>query len=312
MQNYDLVIIGAGPAGIAAAIYARERNIRTLVLEKQNAGGQLVSLYPDKNVYDVPSYKEIKAGELARKMVEHAYQAGVEIIDNLPVTGMSAQPRRFIINTGTTTHEAKTILLATGMGHYRPRQLGVRGESELKDKGVIYQQIPQKVTGKRIVVVGGGDTALEMVVAASEKGAAAVLVHRSQEFKAQEKTVDKARSLSIPMYLSAVVQSIQGNDKVDAVEIRKASGATSLISADYVCICIGVELSDGLLKELGIATRSQAIAVNSDMQTNQQGIFACGDLVVPAGKYRRITVAWGTAAAAINGIYQYLKSIPNS
>lgn len=309
MDVYDLIIVGAGPAGIAAGIYALERKLNILVIEAGKPGGQLTGLYPDKNIYDYPSYPHILAKELAAKLVEHALDAQLPLVSDSIVEKISPESPGFIIKSPINQYKTKSVLLATGMGQFLARKLQVPGEAEFAQKGIYYQKIPDKVVGKRVVVVGGGDTALETAVAAAEKGAAVSLVHRSSEFRALEKTVDQARTLAIPLYLNAKVVAFKGSDQLDTVEIVKDSGVTSLLSADIVAICIGVELTKStLIADLNIKIDRQAIVVDENMQTNLPGIFACGDVVVPAGKYKRISVAVGIAATAINGVYTYLKN----
>ena len=307
-QVHDLIIVGAGPAGLAASIYAQERQLKILVLEANIPGGQLVSLYPEKHVYDYPGFSQIKAKDLALKMTQHVQSQAVKILTEITVTKIELEKNFFVLTTDREMFQAKSVILATGMGHCQPKKLGVTGEKEFTQKGVWYQKLPEKIAGKRVVVVGGGDTALETAVAAGEKGATVVVVHRKNSFRALEKTVAKAKSLSIPFYLSSQVTSIKGSDRVESVEITNQNGNVRCLSIDYVVVCIGVELNSQFLASVGVNIASQAVVVDTDMQTTVTGIFACGDIVIPAGKYKRISIAVGSAATAINGVYQYLKN----
>lgn len=308
MEILDVAIIGAGPAGLSAGIYSLERKLKTIVFESNDAGGQPHNLYPDKNIYDFPSYEKITGMELAVKMINHALGCGLKISEETPVEKIEKYKNVFLLKYRNKIMSTKSVILATGMGHYLPRKLQVPGEKEFKEKGIYYQKIPKKVTGKRIIVVGGGDTALENAVSACEKGAYVTLVHRSDQFRAMERTVDRIKSLSIPMYLSSQVKSIRGSDKVEGVEIVKNNGSASLLTADMLVICIGTELNSGFLTSLGLKIAKQAVIVDENMQTSTPGIFACGDVTVPLGKYRRISIACGTAAMAVSGVYQYLKN----
>lgn len=308
MESYDLIIVGAGPAGLAASIYALDRRLTTLVLESETIGGQLVSLYPEKGIYDYPSYLDIKGKDLAQKIEMHAKSEEANILTGMAVKSLNFSDGMFTIKTGSKTFLTKSVLIATGMGHFQPRKLGVPAEAELHGKGLYYQKLPDRVTGMRVLIVGGGDTALEMAVAAAEKGATVTVIHRSESLRALEKTVDKAKSLAIPIHLSAKVLEIHGSEKVENVEIQKSNGARSLITADIVSVAIGVELAKSFLNDLGVKMDRQAIVVDEDMQTSVKGLFACGDVVVPAGKYKRIALAVGSAATAVNGIYQYIKN----
>ncbi len=307
MDSYDLIIIGAGPAGLAASIYALERQLKTLIVEANVPGGQLVTLYPHKNIYDYPGFGSIKGSHLAQKMVEHAVHEGAQIEESMQVSRVIPHNIDFTVKTERGELDTKAVILATGMGHYQPRKLGIPGEEELKSKGIFYQKLPERLVGKRIVVIGGGDTALETAVTAAEKGATVTVIHRSPEFRALEKTLSHAKSLSLPLYTSVQTIAFHGDEKVDRVEIIKSNGAHSFLSTDLVAVCIGVELHNTFLSQLGVTIDKQAVVVNPDMQTSVPGIFACGDITVPTGKYKRISIAVGSAAVAVNGAYQYLK-----
>lgn len=308
MDTYDLIIIGAGPAGLAASIYALERQLSILVVEANKPGGQLATLYPHKNIYDYPPFISVKASSLAQKLVEHAREEGTRIEENMQITTVNTRDSDFTLIGDKGDLDTKAVILATGMGHYQPRKLGVPGETELNGKGIYYQMLPERLVGKRVVVVGGGDTALETAVGAAERGATVTVVHRSPEFRALEKTLTRAKSLSLPLYTSVQTVAFHGDEHVERVEIIKGSGAHSFLSTDLVSVCIGVELHNTFLSRLGIKIDKQAVVVDPDMQTSVPGIFACGDITVPAGKYKRISIAVGSAAVAVNGVYQYLKN----
>jgi thioredoxin reductase len=308
MDIFDLIIIGAGPAGLSAGIYAQERKLKTIIIESDKAGGQLMRLYPDKKIFDYPSYSEITGQNLASKIIDHATRSGLKIIEDTSILDIKAEAKNFSVISSNKNYISKSIILATGMGHYESRHLGVNGEKEFQDKGIYYQKIPDKVIGKRIIVVGGGDVAIETALLAIEKGAYVTVVHRNEKFRAMEKTVDKIKSLRIPIYLSSQVKSIQGSDKLEHIEIIKNNGPISLLTADMLVVCIGTELNTTFLSNIKIKIDKHAAIINDDYQTSVTGIFACGDVVVPLGKFRRISVACGTAAIAVNGVYKYLKN----
>src|SRR3989344_3594658 len=307
MDSYDLIIIGAGPAGLAASIYALERKLRTLVLEAQSIGGQPLQLYAEKKIYDFPSYPQISGRELAEKMNAHAHSFGTTI-EIAAVNAVKKTDAIFQVNTAPVTYQAHAVILATGMGYFKPKQLGIPGETDLTGKGVFYKGLPEKLIGKRVIVVGGGDTALEMAVAAAEKGGAVSIIHRHDSFRAVEKTVEKARSLGVQFYLNSIVSEIHGTDRVESIKIVKGGTAESMLTTDYICICIGAEIDRTFLQSLGVTVENLAVKVDADMPSSIPGIFACGDVAVPAGKYKRISVAVGTAATAVNGVYQFLKN----
>lgn len=308
MDTYDVMIVGGGPAGIAAAIYASERKLSTILIESGEIGGQLIKLYPDKPIYDVPSYQKILARELVARMNAHLQITGINIQLQSSVTSIERSDEKFIVHIGSETVLCSSVILATGMGYFEAKKLGVSGESELANKGITYQKAPDKCVGKRVVIIGGGDTALETAIGVAEKGGSAILVHRKDQFRAQEKTQARLKQFSIPVHLNYEVTRIVGENTVQSVEIKNFSGEVQQLTTDFISICIGSVLDTTFTKKLNIALDRQAIVVDEHMQSSQVGIFACGDIVVKAGMYKRITAAQGSAAHAVNGAYQYLKN----
>src|SRR5438034_1113482 len=176
---YDVIVVGGGPAGLTAGVYARTRKLSTLILEAQATGGQLEWLYPTKSVYDYPSYIAIEGGELAQLFVLHSRESGAEIRTE-EVVDVQRQASGFKLATRQgNAYEGRSIILAMGMGLLEPKRLGVPGEAEFESNGVEYRvRDRREFKGKRVVVVGGGDSALEIaleIVAAAKK---VILVHR--------------------------------------------------------------------------------------------------------------------------------------
>lgn len=306
----DLAIIGAGPAGMAAAIYAKERKLNLLVFESNHQGGQLVSLYANKPISDYPGVPSVSGGELAKKISDHALSAGVQVKELEQVEKVVAEANNlFTITTNQSSYSARSVILATGMGSYVPRKLKVVGEDKYQNKGIYYQKLPQEARSKRIVVVGGGDTAVESAVQLTQQGAAVTVVHRGDAFTAQEKSVDNLKKLGVPIIYHSTVSKISGTDRLEMVEITDKAGNKKNISTDILVICIGVELDRTFLEKIGVMVTNQAVAVDDNMQTNISGLFACGDVVMPSGKYKRISIATGSAARAVDGSYRYLKSL---
>src|SRR5437016_1473319 len=188
---YDLIIIGGGPAGLTAGVYARTRKLSTLILEAQAIGGQLEWLYPTKSVYDYPSYIAIEGGELAQLFVLHSRESGAELRSE-EVVDIQREPSGFRVRTREgNAFETRTILLAMGMGLFEPKRLDVPGETELEGKGVEYRvRDRHEFKDKRVIVVGGGDSALEIALEIFAAAKKVILVHRRGEFRAMEKNVE--------------------------------------------------------------------------------------------------------------------------
>lgn len=304
---YDLIIVGAGPAGLSSGIYAVERRLNTLILEGNRPGGQLVSLYPEKQVYDYPSFASIKGRDLAKRMVDHAQIIGCRIQVNYQVTAIEREKDGFQITTSQGEFRTKSVILASGIGLFAPRKLSVPGEDKLKDKGVFYQELPQQFRAKKGIFIGGGDTALELSLLLCPDGNISI-VHRQSSFRALEANVEKINEKNIPIYFDSQVKEFIGDDTLKSVRIiNNQTGMETIIPADFAVICIGVEIDPALIRSLDVEIKNQAVLVDESCQTSIPGLFAAGDVIVAAGKYKRITVAQGQAACAVQGVYMYLK-----
>ncbi|MFQ6058637.1 MAG: NAD(P)/FAD-dependent oxidoreductase [Anaerolineae bacterium] len=305
---YDVIIVGAGPAGLTAGIYARDRRLKTLILEAGEPGGQLVTLYPDKPIYDYPSYPQIVARDLAQKMVEHVIAEGCELRTRETVEDVISQDDRILVRTNKGTYETRTVIVAAGMGLFEPRKLGVPGEAELEGQGVYYT-VPSKelFRGQRVLFVGGGDTALEMALSVCDL-AQVTLIHRRNVFRALESNVEAVGKSSIQVRFNTELKEIMGREQVERVIlVNNQTGEEWGLEVDAVVINIGFKANLDLVKSWGLELEKNAIVVDSEMRTTKPGIFACGDVVVPAGQYKRIIIAGGQAAIAVNAAYKYIK-----
>src|SRR6266705_2103429 len=296
---YDVIVVGGGPAGLTAGVYARTRKLSTLILEAQATGGQLEWLYPTKSVYDYPSYIAIEGGELAELFVLDSRESGAEIRAE-EVVDVQRLASGFKLTTREgNVYEARSIILAMGMGLLEPKRLGVPGETEFESNGVEYRvRDRREFKGKRVVVVGGGDSALEIaleIVAAAKK---VILVHRREEFRAREKNVEAVMDSQIEVLFNAEVTSLQGNRKVKK----------TVLDVDAVIVNIGFEPKITPLPRWGVELEGdRLIRVKADMSTSVRGIYACGDMVSYPGKDKRIVTGCGEAVTAVMSVYKYLK-----
>src|SRR6266545_1726427 len=281
---YDVIVVGGGPSGLTAGVYARTRKLSTLILEAQAIGGQLEWLYPTKSVYDYPSYIAIEGGELGQLFALHARESGAEMRAE-EVVEIQRQPSGFkVVTRPGNAYEGRTIILAMGMGLFEPKRLGVPGEAELEGSGVASRVRDwREYKDKRVVVVGGGDSALEIALEIVAPAKKVLLVHRRGEFRAMEKNVD------------AVVY--------DNRTLKK-----KVLEVDAVIVNIGFEPKVTPLPKWGIALEGERlIKVRADMSTSVPGIYACGDIVSYPGKDKRIVTGCGEAVTAAMSVYKHLK-----
>src|SRR5439155_572473 len=244
---YDLIIIGGGPAGLTAGVYARTRKLSTLILEAQAIGGQLEWLYPTKSVYDYPSYIAIEGGELAQLFVLHSRESGAELRSE-EVVDIQREPSGFRVRTREgNAFETRTILLAMGMGLFEPKRLDVPGETELEGKGVEYRvRDRHEFKDKRVIVVGGGDSALEIALEIFAAAKKVILVHRRGEFRAMEKNVEAVLKSPIEVRFDAEVTSIEGDGHVErAVVYDNRTLKKQVFDVDAVIVNIGLQVRPG-------------------------------------------------------------------
>src|SRR6266487_3625733 len=278
---YDVIVVGGGPSGLTAGVYARTRKLSTLILEAQATGGQLEWLYPTKSVYDYPSYIAIEGGELGQLFVLHSRESGAEMRAE-EVVDIQRQPSGFrVVTRQGNTYEARTIILAMGMGLFEPKRLGV----------------------------GGGDSALEIALEIVATAKEVLLVHRRAEFRAMEKNVEAVLASPVQVLIDSEVTSIEGRDKVErAVVYDNRTLKKKVLDVDAVIVNIGFEPKITPLPKWGIALEGERlIKVRADMSTSVPGIYACGDIVSYPGKDKRIVTGCGEAVTAVMSVYKYLK-----
>jgi thioredoxin reductase len=307
---WDILIIGAGPAGLSAALFTRMRRMSTLLLDTAVAGGQLASLYPKKPVHDYPSYTYVLGEALGRNFVEQARHMGSEIHEDEHVTMIARDEAANVIRVTSTRaqYEARSVIVATGGGAFEPRKINKPGEVELKGRGVVYGMPDvDESRGKRVLVIGGGDSALESAL--SIKDAAEVtLIHMLDKWQGMDSYVEEIQASSIRSLLETEVVEIRGDGRVQSVLVRnKKSGVTEELPVDLISINIGYLMDTKIIRRWGLELEGTQIKVDSVMNTNVKGVFSCGDIATYPGKYKLLITACSEGAAAANTAYIYVR-----
>lgn len=304
---YDIVIIGAGPAGLTAGIYARSKMMNTLVLESGRVGGQLTALYPEKGIHNYPAFETVQARKLADKMYAQAESMECNVKEYEKVLEINDGDEELVVVTTKNTYHAKSVVVAIGMGCFDPKKMDAPGEKELTDKGVTYI-LPQKeeLVGKRVVMFGGGNSAIEMALIA-DSVTDTTIIHRKSEFRADEVNVENLKNSNVRKIMDANVISFNGKDHIESVTISQ-NGKIIDIPTDLAVINIGINANLDDLKKWSLdLTPEGLVKVNFDMSTNRNGIFACGDAIDYPGKYKQIITACGEAATAVVMAYKFVK-----
>ncbi|CAD5245261.1 thioredoxin-disulfide reductase [Thermococcus camini] len=299
-KTWDVLIIGAGPAGFTAAIYAARFGLETLILSKDLGGNMALT----DLIENYPGFIKISGSELTNRMHEQAKNLGVDIVFDEVERIDPAEcayyegPCKFAVKTKNgKEYKAKTIIIAVGAA---PRKLHVPGEEELTGRGVSYCATCDGplFKGKKVIVVGGGNTALQEALYLKSIGVDVTLVHRRDQFRADKILQDRFRESGIPTILNTVVTEIIGENKVEAVKLKnRVTGEETEMPVDGVFIFIGYEPKTDFVKHLGITDEYGYIPVDMHMRTKMKGIFAAGDIT---NVFKQIAVAVGQGAIAAN------------
>lgn len=304
---YDIIIIGAGPGGLTAGIYARSKMMNTLILESGAVGGQLVALYPEKGIHNYPGFETIQARKLSDKLYAQAESMDCDIHEQEPVVDIINGDGKLIVKTTKTEYETMSVVVAIGMGKFNPKRIGAAGEQELEDKGVTYiLPVKEELVGKKVVVFGGGNSAIEMALLADQVTDTSI-VHRRDSFRADEINVKNLNESNINIITNASPVSFNGKDRLESITLKQGDSEIT-IPADLAVVNIGISADLGVLSQWGLELNDNGyIKTDLDMSTNRPGVFACGDVVDYPGKYKQIITACGEAATATVSAYKFVK-----
>lgn len=315
MIKTDILIIGAGPTGLFAVFEAGLLKLKCHLIDAlAQPGGQCSEIYPKKPIYDIPAYPEILAGDLVDKLMEQIkpFEPGftlgerAETLDKL-------EDGTFIVTTNKgTQHHAKVVVIAGGLGSFEPRKPPIANIANYEDKGVTYMiREPEEFRGKRVVIAGGGDSALDWAIFLADVAQEVSLVHRRNEFRGALDSVEKVSELSklgkIKMITQAEVTGLEGQDNLEAVVItHKGSGEKEVKETDYFIPLFGLSPKLGPLGSWGLDIEKNAIKVDNsyDYQTNIPGVYAIGDINTYPGKLKLILCGFHEAAIMCQSAYQ--------
>lgn len=299
-MEYDIIIIGIGPAGLTAGLYAARRNLKTLVIGEK-LGGQMSLAHLVENY---PGADPMSGAELAEKMKRQAEKAGCEVKFGT-VKGLDIKGEKKKISTSEGDFTAKVIIIATG-SHYR--RLNVEGEKEFLGKGVSYCATCDGplFKGKKIAVIGGSDTAVKSALYLSELASETFMIHRRDQLRAEERNQENLKKSSVKMIWDSVVDKIEGDTTVKKIIIKNVkTEETSELEVDGVFIEVGEIPTTDIMKSAGInVNEKNFIIVDEKNHTNVPGVFAAGD--VTGSLAQIITAAAGGADSAMNA-YLFIK-----
>jgi len=310
-ETVDLCIVGGGPSGLFASFYAGLRQLSVKILDSLDVlGGQLITLYPEKQIYDVAGFPRVLAKDLVNNLAEQGlqYKPAVCLGEQVLALRFDEAHRVYEIETARTVHRTRTILIAAGIGAFLPKTLPLSNAKDFEGKGLFYfAKSLSDFRDKRLLIVGGGDSAVDWANTLSPIATSTTLIHRRDQFRAHEESVEKMRKGSTQIKLFHELKSITGNGKVQqAVIYDNRSKSAQALDVDAVLVNIGFESSLGPIKDWGLELEGGSIKVDSMMQTNRPGIFAAGDIATYPGKLKLIATGFGEACVAVNYAKHYL------
>ena len=303
MEKYDIIIVGAGPGGLTAGIYAGRQGTRNLILDRDLAGG-IGREVPEMENY--PGFDSISGLELIEKMKAQAIKnTELHEMENVVEITKNNGEYRFCVKTDKAEYLSKTIILATGSSH---RHLGAKGEDEFKGKGVSYCATCDGFffAGRNIIMVGGGNSALQEAVYLKNLGANVTLVHRRDEFRAQKHLQDMIEKEGINTILNATVEEIKGGMLVESVILKDTkTGELTEVPTNGVFISVGYIPHTELAQQLDVdLDESGHIIIDKDQKTNIDYVYAIGDVCIGLKQW---VVACGEGAVAATSAYHDLK-----
>lgn len=300
----DILIVGAGPVGLFGAYYAGARGLRVAVVDSlSQLGGQVTAMYPEKLIYDIAGFPAVRGRELVANLVEQAGQYGP-----LYLLGQEAQThevtegggRHVVFTSAGTRIDAGAVVITGGIGTFTPRSLPA-GE-EFLGRGLDYfVPDPAPYAGQDVVVVGGGDSAIDWCLMLEPIAKSVTLVHRREQFTAHRASVEQVRASRVSIMTNAQVTRLEGGDGVEKAVVETKGGGTEVVICRRVVAALGFTADLGPLREWGLDLHdNRHLGVDSAMRTNLAGVFAAGDITDYDGKVRLIAVGFGEVATAVN------------
>jgi thioredoxin reductase (NADPH) len=305
MIETDICIIGAGPVGLFAVFEAGLLKLRChLVDYLPQPGGQLSEIYPKKPIYDIPRFPTINAQELVDNLLEQGKPFNPTFTLGERVEGISRlEDGSFELTTHLDTKiHAKIICIAGGLGVFEPRKPAIENLAAYEKNGVEYMVLdPEKFRNKKIVIAGGGDSALDWTLFLADVAAELTMVHRGEMFRGAPDSVDKVKELAangkIKLELNSNITNLHGNGKLESVTISNNDGTSKEIEADHYLALFGLSPKLGPIANWGLSIEKNAINVDTrDYSTNEKGIYAIGDINNYEGKLKLILCGFHEAA----------------
>jgi thioredoxin reductase (NADPH) len=310
-ELYDITILGAGPAGLFTAFYGGMRQAKVKVIESlPQIGGQLAALYPEKNIYDVAGFPKIKAVDLIENLEKQAMFFGPTIVLDQQIEKVERLEDgnlKLTANNGSV-HYTKTMIITAGNGAFTPRRLNIANSEEYEGNNLHYHVTDMEhFRDKNVVLLGGGDSAVDWALILKDIAKQVTLVHRRDQFRAHESSVEALKQSSVEIVTPFAAESITASDKIDSITLKEVRGEEmKTFELDEIICNYGFISSLGPIKDWGLEIEKNSIVVNTKMETNIPGIYAAGDVTTYDGKVKLIVTGFGEGPTAVNNAMRYM------
>lgn len=308
---YDITVIGGGPVGLFTAFYGGMRQASVKIIESlPQLGGQLSALYPEKYIYDVAGFPKIRAQELIDNLKEQMSKFEQTICLEQAVEKVEKQEDgSFKLTTNNEIHYTKTVIITAGNGAFQPRRVDLEEASKYEGKNLHYFiNDLNHFAGKKVMVLGGGDSAVDWALMLEPIAEKVMLVHRRDKFRAHEHSVENLMNSKVEVKTPFVPVELIGDDnEIKQVVLEEVKGdRKETIDIDALIVNYGFVSSLGPIKEWGLEIEKNSIVVNSKMETNIPGIYSAGDICTYDGKVKLIASGFGEAPTAVNNAKSYI------
>ncbi|MFJ5964689.1 ferredoxin--NADP reductase 2 [Bacillus sp. NPDC093026] len=307
---YDITVIGGGPVGLFTAFYGGMRQASVKIIESlPQLGGQLSALYPEKYIYDVAGFPKIRAQELIDHLKEQMNKFDQTICLEQAVESVEKQADGiFQLVTNKEVHYSKTIIITAGNGAFQPRKLELERAEAFEGSNLHYfiNDLNQ-FAGRRVAVLGGGDSAVDWALMLEPIAKEVSIVHRRDKFRAHEHSVENLHNSKVNVLTPFVPTELIGEERIEQIVLEEVKGdRKQVLDVDDVIVNFGFVSSLGPIKQWGLEIEKNSIVVKSTMETNIEGLFAAGDICTYEGKVKLIASGFGEAPTAVNNAKAYM------